>query len=159
MTGSAQHSGKGCEPAVSRLSVDNQSTHIRRQGGARHSHAGVQSTQADNQSTHAGVQSTHGRGQDGTQDLFSIGGAGNRLMLNCKTTRGRKQSTHGQPGPEMMSVPCRILSDKNGCVYITNSDQELWLPKSVIEIGEVDPDTGLTNISVPEWLAAQKGLS
>jgi hypothetical protein len=54
-------------------------------------------------------------------------------------------------------VDCIIKHETDRAVLIDNDDQELWLPKSVIEIDKIGDGNAI--LFVPEWLAKNKGLA
>lgn len=44
-------------------------------------------------------------------------------------------------------------------ILFSDGDREEWLPRSQIEVGETDPRTKLTNVTMPEWLAVDRGFA
>lgn len=53
-------------------------------------------------------------------------------------------------------VDCIIKRETDRAIRIDNGDQELWLPKSVIDIDRNGDGTAI--LFVPDWLARKNGL-
>lgn len=45
-----------------------------------------------------------------------------------------------------------------GSILVSNGDTECWLPRSQIDVGEADERTKLVTVTLPEWLAVDRGL-
>jgi hypothetical protein len=62
--------------------------------------------------------------------------------------------------PWRMKAPsgwiARSNTRRNKAILIDDGDQEMWLPKSVIEIDRIGDGTAI--VFVPEWLAKKLGL-
>jgi len=61
------------------------------------------------------------------------------------------------PSPELTTIQARVIkeTEKGLYVYLDALDVETWLPKSQIEVNnDFDPP----KITLPYWLAKEKGL-
>lgn len=62
------------------------------------------------------------------------------------------------PKKILIDVVCQFLFETDAAICITDEDpaKKIWLPKSQIEF-EID-NRNLVTITLPEWLATEKGL-
>lgn len=60
---------------------------------------------------------------------------------------------------DLIDITVQLLHQTNKAVLVTDSapDKGVWLPKSKIEIEPADVG-GLHVVTMPEWLALDKGL-
>lgn len=60
---------------------------------------------------------------------------------------------------DIIDVSVQLMNETAAAVRVTTStpDEGVWLPRSLIEIEPADRG-GLHIVSMPEWLALQKGL-
>jgi len=54
------------------------------------------------------------------------------------------------------AIDCTIEHESEKAVLINDGNQNIWLPKSVIEIDRSGDGTAVVN--VPNWLANKRGL-
>jgi hypothetical protein len=61
---------------------------------------------------------------------------------------------------DTITVQMQLLHQTAAAVLVTDStpDEGVWLPNSQIEMSVNDPVPGIVSITLPEWLAVQKGL-
>jgi hypothetical protein len=59
---------------------------------------------------------------------------------------------------DLIEISCTIVRDEESdmAILIDDGDNEVWLPRSQIEY-ETDKE-GFTTVTLPEWLAMDKGL-
>lgn len=57
---------------------------------------------------------------------------------------------------DLIDISGEIRIDRERAVLFFDGDKEVWLPKSLIEIER--KERGLFEITLPEWLALEKGL-
>jgi hypothetical protein len=55
-----------------------------------------------------------------------------------------------------MKIVDEVLTETNKAVLVKIDEDELWLPKSQIELDE--NSNGVSVVQLPEWLAIDKGL-
>jgi len=60
---------------------------------------------------------------------------------------------------DLIDISVQLLRETERAVLVTASalDNKVWLPKSMIEIDEPDVK-GIHTVTIPEWLARDKGL-
>lgn len=59
---------------------------------------------------------------------------------------------------DLVEVSVQLRHTTERAVLIFDGAAEVWLPISQIEVTPADPITGMTIITLPEWLAQEKGL-
>lgn len=61
--------------------------------------------------------------------------------------------------PEIVDITARKMAETDLAILVTtgNSEDAVWLPKSQIEMENAET-VGHVIVSVPEWLAMDKGL-
>lgn len=70
----------------------------------------------------------------------------------------KKAKALPQPEPEMLTVYGDILQETEDAILVSCDGEEVWLPKSQIEYAGERGDE-YVEISLPDWLAEDKGLS
>ena len=73
-----------------------------------------------------------------------------RAVLSATTDKLIKK--HGK----VVRIICTVQHETKNALLIDDGYQEMWLPKSIIEVAKVDG--GRVEIVVPEWLASKRGL-
>lgn len=58
----------------------------------------------------------------------------------------------------LVEVDVQVMHRRAESVLVDDGDTEVWLPLSKIEIDDDATDGDHTTISVPEWLAEERGL-
>lgn len=61
---------------------------------------------------------------------------------------------------DIIDIDVEVLhrTDKAVLVHTGNKEEAVWLPFSQIEIEPNDAFPGIETVSLPEWLAQEKGL-
>ena len=62
---------------------------------------------------------------------------------------------------DLVDLTVELVHETSGAalVGLDENAEEIWLPKSQIEIRRDDPIPGVATITMPEWLAVEKGLA
>lgn len=60
---------------------------------------------------------------------------------------------------DLIDIDVKLLHKTENAILITQDDEnKVWLPKSQIEFEEDEGGTGRVLVTLPEWLAREKGL-
>lgn len=59
---------------------------------------------------------------------------------------------------DLMDILCERRAETDRAVLIYDGTEPVWLPKSQVEIDDAPRDDGLISVTLPEWLAREKGL-
>ena len=59
---------------------------------------------------------------------------------------------------DIIEVATTIRHQTDKAILVDEGKEKIWLPKSQVEIDEHDEKTGAATLSMPEWLAVDKGL-
>lgn len=57
---------------------------------------------------------------------------------------------------DLIDVVCKIMIDRPNAILVSDGTKQVWLPKSQVEIYE--NESKFASITMPEWLAIEKGL-
>lgn len=61
------------------------------------------------------------------------------------------------PRRELYDASFKLLHETDGAILVTEDDEKkFWLPKSQIEFEKIE--TGLVEVTMPLWLAKEKGI-
>ena len=60
-----------------------------------------------------------------------------------------------QPPGELVDIECQVLIEKELSIRIDDGTKKVWLPRSQIEI---EPNGRTAIVTMPRWLAEEKGL-
>lgn len=59
---------------------------------------------------------------------------------------------------DLVTVRAKIIAETDHGIRIEIDNAKIWLPLDEIEVSQITKD-GLNEISMPEWLAEDRGLS
>lgn len=58
----------------------------------------------------------------------------------------------------LVDIEVEVRRETEKAVLVHNGVSECWLPKSQVEIGERQPQSNIATVTLPEWLAIEKGM-
>lgn len=62
----------------------------------------------------------------------------------------------GYTNHNLTDIACEIKHQTAAAYLINDGLKEVWLPKSLTEVNDEDPKN--FSVTIPEWLAMEKGL-
>ena len=60
---------------------------------------------------------------------------------------------------DFVEVDCTVRAETGKALLIYDGKKEVWIPKSQIEEARKSKDGKINRVTLPEWLATDKGLT
>ncbi len=59
---------------------------------------------------------------------------------------------------ELTDITAKLVHQTGKAILINDGDEDIWLPLSMIEFVTTDASKGIVEVTLPLWLAKDKGL-